>query len=201
LEIRKQNEQISSVNKVNKYDITEISKTVFDNDKTLAQSVMDITEKYKNHTIQDITEFENAVINNENAIDKEDLTNNSSEYESDEEEYDFSKKMVRKKENVEVRNLKEKKIVSFEEWKSEYFTNSGLNIQEMNEDMMMKIYENWKNKKLTSDTERVKEKKRKEKLNKNDIEDIKKATDRLIRSIYTYINILILNKNLVYYTY
>jgi len=157
---------------INNYNISEITETVFDNDKELAQSVMDITEKYKNQTIHDKSEL--------NDIEVED--------DSSDEDYDFNKNIDEQNNNNNNNNnkleekIEEEKILTFEEWKNEYFSTSGLDTQEMGDTMMLKIYENWKSKKLLAASDKNNEKKKKEKLNKSDIENIRKETDRLTRS-------------------
>ncbi|ORX60181.1 hypothetical protein BCR36DRAFT_52802 [Piromyces finnis] len=176
------------------YNITKATKTIFDNNIELAQSVMEITEKYKNQTIQDNNGLENIEIENETL---EDSINNSSEIrnneknainsdsDSSEEDYDFNKNLKRLEENGNFeKQLNKDNILSFDEWKNEYFSTSGLKIEDMDPEMIMTVYENWKHRKLSSKSNNIKEKKKKEKINKNDIEDIRKETDRLTRSSY-----------------
>jgi len=178
---------------IKNYNISEITETIFDNDKELAQSVMDITEKYKNQTIHDKSELDDIEIedeylkvNNNNNDNNEDESI-MSEDDSSDEDYDFNKKINEQNNNNDRSKLEEKieeeKILTFEEWKNEYFSTSGLDTQEMGDTMMMTIYENWKSKKLLAASDNSKEKKKKEKLNKSDIENIRKETDRLTRSM------------------
>ena len=182
------------------YDISEITKTVFDNDKELAQSVMDITEKYKNQTIRDNSELKDMEddmlkdIGNEDNMVEEEMDNSSNEADSSDDDYDFSKKLESSKEAEKVdEQPSEEKILSFDEWKHEYFSTSGLNMENMSNEMMLTIYENWKNKTLSSESNKNNEKKKKDKLNKNDIENIRKETDRLTRST---VKIIIININI-----
>ncbi|OUM59182.1 hypothetical protein PIROE2DRAFT_15349 [Piromyces sp. E2] len=189
------------------YNISEITKTVFDNDKELTQSVLDITEKYKNQTIHDNPELENInmegdmlkeVVNDNNMIENEEIDNlNDDNDSSSDDDYDFNKKSEKSKKDEPVEDYSNvKKVLNFDEWKNEYFSTSGLKTDDMNNDMMLTIYENWKNNKLSSESNKIKEKKKKDKLNKIDIENIRKETDRLTRSInYNYNFIMIYYNN------